>query len=155
MPEGVNVSRGKKICEQRSPLIKGILEWNVSEVDEMTRWIPKKKQPILTEKVRQRLYGTPGMNIFNYERDKPRPRKLYEPQFDVGMIPKEEPKRLTRCINILNSALKESLDESLLPKEGSEIRTAGKPILNKAHISQLKTNLIPTYNRVSRRKTFD
>uniref|UniRef100_A0A3B0MJ62 Uncharacterized protein n=1 Tax=Theileria annulata TaxID=5874 RepID=A0A3B0MJ62_THEAN len=137
----MNTSVDKKIFEQSSPLIKSILEWNGCEIDEISQFIPKKKQPVLTERVRQRLYGIPGKNIFNYERDKPRPRRIYEPQFDVGMIPKEEPKIFTRCINRMNSALRESLNESLLPKEGSEIKTVGKTILNKAHISQLKVCL--------------
>ncbi|UVC54040.1 hypothetical protein MACJ_003368 [Theileria orientalis] len=135
-----SVRKGKKYHEQNSFGIKSVLEWSCPKIDELSSCIPKKKLPVLPEKVHQKLYGIPGQNIFTYDLDKPRPRKKIMPQIEVGMIPKEDSTPVCRFITRVNTAFKDSLEKSLIPHDNTETRLKGKNILNRDHISHLKAS---------------
>ncbi|UVC49388.1 hypothetical protein MACK_003219 [Theileria orientalis] len=167
-----SVRSGRKYKEQNSSAIKSVLEWSCPKIDELSSSFHKKKLPVLPEKVHQKLYGIPGENIFTYGLDEPKPRKKIIPQIDVGMVPKEDSSPVWRCITRLNTAFKDSLDKSLIPRNNSGTRLTRKTILNRDHISHLKNdlvnmeektdefkpkigaNLVIVSNKISRRKQF-
>ncbi|BAM38762.1 conserved hypothetical protein [Theileria orientalis strain Shintoku] len=141
MDDDTSVRTGKKYYPQNSSGIQSVLEWSCPKIDELSSSIPKKKLPVLPEKVHQRLYGVPGQNIFTYDLDKPKPRKKITPQIDVGMVPKEGSNIVCKCIPRVNTAFKDSLEKSLIPQDNSEARLVGKIILNRDHISHLKASI--------------
>ncbi|GBE59740.1 Cro Cl family transcriptional regulator, putative [Babesia ovata] len=104
----------------------------------------RKKQPDIPEKARQRLYGIPGRNIFNYDVEIPKERKFPPPNLDKCMIPKENAKVLDSNIPRMSIALRSSLEESLLPKEECVLRRNSKQVSSKTYQSHIEPGYVAT-----------
>ncbi|CDR95856.1 hypothetical protein, conserved [Babesia bigemina] len=104
----------------------------------------RKKQPDIPEKTRQRLYGIPGRNIFNYDVEIRKECKTPAPNLDQCMIPKEDAKVMDTNIPRMSIAMRSSLEESLLPKEQCILRQNSKQVSSKTYESHIEPGYVTT-----------
>ncbi|KAK2197232.1 hypothetical protein BdWA1_000231 [Babesia duncani] len=109
--------------------------------------IKRKKKPDIPQSIRNRLYGVPGKNIFNYDLERPRLHRKLTDHLDDDLVPMCEPKMPCRNMARHCEFLKGSLDDSLMPKPSCTLKPIDRAILRQRQESQLKDTLVKSQKK--------